>query len=158
MPEQLSPSEKRASLFKYATFCLSQRPYFEEVLRQKLIKRSKKLKFVKSIKIISDILQDLKKAGYLDDPYLAQAYARRQLSKSYGPRIICLKLKRLHLSQSTIDLALAEADDEKQFESIKKYAQKHPKFDKYKLTSQLYARGFRGSSINKLFDVEYLED
>ncbi len=158
MLEQPSPSEIRASLIKYATLCLSKRPYFEDTLHHKLIIRSKKLKFSDSTKVISTILKDLKKAGFLDDSYLAQAYARRQLSKGYGPRIISLKLKRLHLSQSVIDLALAEADKEKQLEAVKKYARKYPKIDKYKLISRLFSRGFIASTINKLFDVECSED
>lgn len=155
MLEPSSPSDIRASLIKYAAFCLSRRPYFKDTLRQKLILRSKKLKFENATAVISSILEDLKKNGYLDDQYLAQAFARRQLGKAYGPRIIILKLQRLQLDQSTINLALEEADTEKQLESIKKYANKYSKLDKYQLTSRLYARGFGSSVINKLFDVEY---
>ena len=158
MPEQPSPSDVRASLIKYAAFCLSRRPYFEETIRQKLVLRSKKLKFSEPTKVITDILKDLKKAGYLDDVYLAQAYVRRQLEKCYGPRIISLKLSRLRLNKDTIALALEEADIEKQVESIKKFALKYRKLDKYKLTSKLYSRGFNSQAIKKLFDVEYLED
>jgi len=108
--------------------------------------------------VISGILKDLKKAGFLDDPYLATAFARRQLGKGYGPKIISLKLKRLQLDQSVIDLALEEADIEKQLEAIRKYAEKYGKLDKYQLTSRLYSRGFGASAINKLFDSEYIED
>jgi SOS response regulatory protein OraA/RecX len=158
MPEQLSPSEIRASLVKYAAFCLSRRPYFEETIRQKLVLRSKKLKIADSKEVIKGILTDLKKAGYLDDIYLAQAYVRRQLGKCYGPRVISLKLGRMKLNKDTINLALEEADIEKQVESIKKYALKYSKLDKYRLTSKLYARGFGSQAIKKLFDVEYLED
>lgn len=158
MPVQPSPSDIRASLIKYAAFCLSRRPYFEETIRQKLVLRSKKLKFTDSTKVIMSILKDLKKAGYLDDLYLAEAFVRRQLEKCYGPRIISLKLSRLRLNKDTIDAALEEADIEKQIESIRKYALKYRKLDKYKLTSKLYSRGFCSQAINKLFDVEYLED
>ncbi len=158
MPEQLSPSDIRASLIKYAAFCLSRRPYFEETIRQKLVFRAKKLKFSDSTTVISDILKDLKKSGYLDDIYLAQAYVRRQLEKCYGPRIISLKLTRLKLNKDTIALALEEANLEKQLESIQKYALKNRKLDNYKLTSKLYSRGFNSQAIKKLFDVEYLED
>lgn len=158
MLEQPSPSEIRASLIKYAAFCLSRRPYFEEVIRQKLVQRAKKLNLTNSTGIITDILSDLKKSGYLDDPYLAQAYARRQLDKCYGPRIISLKLSRMKLNRSTIEFALEEADISKQVEAIKKFSLKNRKLDKYKLTSKLYARGFSSGAINKLFDVEYLED
>ncbi len=158
MPVQPSPSDIRASLIKYAAFCLSRRPYFEETIRQKLVLRSKKLKFTDSTKVITSILKDLKKAGFLDDLYLAQAYVRRQLDKCYGPRIISLKLSRLRLNKDTIDTALEEADIEKQLESIRKFALKYRKLDKYKLTSKLYSRGFGSQAIKKLFDVEYLED
>lgn len=158
MPELSSPSDIRASLIKYAAFCLSRRPYFEETIRQKLVLRSIKLKFVSSAKVIEGILTDLKKAGYLDDPYLAQAFARRQTEKCYGPRIIALKLGRMKLNRDVIDIALEEADTEKQLQAIKKFAQKYPKLDKYKLTSRLYSRGFNSSVINKLFDSEYFED
>ena len=158
MPEQVSPSEIRASLIKYAAFCLSRRPYFEETIRQKLILRSKKLKFENATKVIADILKDLKKSGYLDDPYLAQAFARRQLDKCYGPRIISLKLSRMKLNKEIIDLALEEANIDKQVTAIRKYTLKYPKLDKYKLTSKLYSRGFSSSAINKLFDSEYIED
>jgi len=158
MPVQPSPSDVRASLIKYAAFCLARRPYFEETIRQKLVFRSKKLKFAKANKIIEAILKDLKEAGYLDDPYLAQAFARRQLDKCYGPRIISLKLGRMKLNKDIIDLALEEADTEKQIISIKKYALKYQKLDKYKLTSKLYSRGFSSTAINSLFDVESLED
>jgi len=158
MPVQPSPSDIRASLIKYAAFCLSRRPYFEEVIRQKLVLRSKKLKFTGSSSIIADILKDLKKSGYLDDVYLAQAFARRQLGKCYGPRIISLKLARMKLSKDTIDLALEEADLEKQVEAIRKFSLKYPKLDKYKLTTKLYARGFSSGAIKRLFDVECLED
>ena len=158
MPEQLSPSDIRASLIKYAAFCLSRRPYFEEALRQKLVLRSKKLNLSDTNSIISDILNDLKKSGYLDDPYLAQAYARRQLEKCYGPRIISLKLQRLKVGRDVIDLALEEANAEKQVEAVKKFANKYRKLDKYKLTSKLYARGFNSTVINKVFDVGYMED
>ena len=158
MPEQLSPSEIRASLIKYAAFCLSRRPYFEETIRQKLVLRSKKLKFENASKVITDILKDLKKSGYLDDPYLAQAFARRQLDKCYGPRIISLKLSRMKLNREVIELALEEASIAKQVAAIKKYTLKYPKLDKYKITSKLYARGFSSSAINKLFDSEYIED
>lgn len=158
MPVQPSPSDIRASLIKYAAFCLSRRPYFEETIRQKLVLRSKKLKFTDSTKVITSILKDLKKAGFLDDLYLAQAYVRRQLDKCYGPRIISLKLSRLRLNKDTIDSALEEASIEKQLESIRKFALKYRKLDKYKLTSKLYSRGFSSQAINKLFDVEYLED
>lgn len=157
MPEPLSPSDIRASLIKYAAFCLSRRPYFEETIRQKLILRSKKLKFEDSSPVIADILKDLKKSGYLDDIYLAQAFVRRQLDKCYGPRIISLKLGRMKLDRDTISLALEEADTQKQIEAIKKFALKYRQLDKYKLTSKLYARGFSSTIINKLFDVEYLE-
>lgn len=158
MPEQLSPSEIRASLIKYAAFCLSRRPYFEETIRQKLVLRSKKLKFENATKVITDILKDLKKSGYLDDPYLAQAFARRQLDKCYGPRIISLKLGRMKLNREVIDLALEEASVDKQVTAIRKYVLKYPKLDKYRLTSKLYSRGFSSSAINKLFDSEYIED
>ncbi len=158
MPEPHSPSEVRSSLIKYAAFCLSRRPYFEGALRQKLILRSKKLKLENATTEITGILDDLRKSGYLDDPYLAAAYARRQLDKSYGPKIISLKLKRLGVDQSTISLALEEADIPKQLEAIKKYALKYRKLDKFKLVSKLYSRGFTGSAINKLFDSEYFED
>jgi SOS response regulatory protein OraA/RecX len=154
MPEPLSPSETRACLIKYAAFCLSRRPYFEETIRQKLVLRSKKLILKNPTKVIQAILKDLKKSGYLDDPYLAQAFTRRQLGKGYGPKIISLKLKRLHLDQSVIDLALKEADIPLQVEAIKKYAEKYRKLDKYRLTSRLYSRGFSASAINKLFDYE----
>lgn len=158
MPEQLSPSEIRASLVKYAAFCLSRRPYFEETIRQKLVLRSKKLKFKNATKVITDILKDLKKSGYLDDPYLAQAFARRQLDKCYGPRIISLKLGRMKLNREVIDLALEEASVDKQVAAIRKYALKYPKLDKYRITSKLYSRGFSSSAINKLFDSEYIGD
>lgn len=158
MPEQPSPSDIRASLIKYAAFCLSRRPYFEETIRQKLVLRSKKLKFEEANTVISDILRDLKSNGYLDDLYLAQAYVRRQLDKCYGPRIISLKLSRLKLDKSTIDIALEDADMPKQLESIKRFALKYRKLDKYKLTSKLFGRGFSSTAIKKLFDVEYLED
>jgi SOS response regulatory protein OraA/RecX len=158
MPEPLSPSEIRASLIKYGAFCLSRRPYFEETLRQKLVLRAKKLNFPDFSPVITAILHDLKESGYLDDPYLAQAYARRQLAKGYGPKIISLKLARLKLNKEVIELALAEASPEKQLEALQKYARKYPRLDRYKLTSRLYSRGFGSSVINKLFDVEYLED
>lgn len=158
MPELPSESEVRAGLIKYAAFCLSRRPYFRETLRQKLVLRSKKLKLNNSTSVILEILGDLKKSGYLDDTYLAQAYARRQLDKGYGPRIISLKLRRLMLDQAVIALALEEADEEKQTASIRKFASKYRMLDKYKLTSKLYARGFGGSVINKLFDSESFED
>lgn len=158
MLEPPSQSDIRASLIKYAAFCLNRRPYFRETLRQKLVLRSKKLNFEDVTGVISAILVDLKKSGYLDDPYLAQAFARRQLDKGYGPRIISLKLRRMKLDQSVIDQAMEEADIKKQLESIKKYAKKYEKLDKYKLTHRLYARGFSSSAINKLFDVESFED
>ena len=153
-----SPSDVRSSLIKYAAFCLSRRPYFEEAIRQKLVLRSKKLKLSDTNNIISDILRDLKKSGYLDDPYLAQAYARRQLDKGYGPRIISLKLNRLKVGKDIIDLALEEADFEKQVTAIRKITSKYRNSDKYKLTSKLYSRGFNSSVINKVFDLEYVGD
>jgi len=153
-----SPSDVRASLIKYAAFCLSRRPYFEETIRQKLVLRAKKLNFVESERVIKDIINDLNKAGYLDDLYLAQAFVRRQLDKCYGPRIISLKLSRLRLNKDTINVALEEANTERQLESISKFAQKYRKLDKYKMTSKLYSRGFSSQAIKKLFDVEYLED
>lgn len=158
MLEPPSPSDIRSSLVKYATFCLSRRPYFAEVLHQKLIQRAKKLKFDNFTTIIKEILEDIKKAGFLDDIYLAQAYARRQLEKCYGPRVISLKLGRMKLNRDTIDIALEEAGIEKQLEAIKKYSLKYPKLDKYRLTNKLYGRGFSGQAIRKLFDVEYLGD
>lgn len=158
MPEPQSQSDIRASLIKYAAFCLSRKPYFEETIRQKLLLRSKKLKFGNSTEIIKDILKDLKKAGYLDDPYLAQAFAKRQLDKGYGPKIISLKLSRMKLDSSVIEFALQEADIDKQLESIKKYAQKYQKLDKYRIISRLYSRGFSSQAINKVFDSYYSED
>ena len=158
MPEPLSKNEARSSLVKYAAFCLSRRPYFEETIRQKLVLRSKKLKLKNTTKVILAILKDLKKAGFLDDPYLAQAYARRQLGKCYGPKIISLKLRRLKLDQSVIDTALEEADITKQVEAIRKYAGKYAKLNQYQLTSRLYSRGFGASAINKLFDSGCIED
>lgn len=158
MPEQPSPSDVRASLIKYAAFCLSRRPYFEEKIRQKLLLRAKKLNFNQANSVISDILIDLKKSGYLDDLYLAQAFVRRQLDKCYGPKIISLKLGQMRLDKDTISLALEEADTKKQVEAVKKYSLKYRKLDKYKLISKLYGRGFGSQVINKLFDVECLED
>jgi len=158
MPEQPSQSEVRASLVKYAAFCLSRRPYFEDSIRQKLVLRSQKLKFKDTTRVISDILSDLKKSGYLDDAYLAAAFVRRQLSKCYGPKIITLKLGRMNLDKDAITTALEEASIDKQLEVIKKYAQKYPNFDKYKLKSKLYSRGFTSSAINMLFDYECFED
>lgn len=158
MPEPRSQSDIRISLIKYAAFCLSCRPYFEETIYQKLLLRSKKLKIENTSRIIKDILKDLKKRGYLDDPYLAQAFARRQLAKGYGPKIISLKLSRMKLDRSVIDFALEEADIDKQLEAIKKYAQKYSKLDRYHLISRLYARGFGSQAINKIFDSYYSED
>lgn len=94
----------------------------------------------------------------MDDPYLAQAFARRQLAKGYGPKIISLKLSRMKLDRSVIDFALEEADIDKQIEAIKKYAQKYSKLDRYHLISRLYARGFGSLAINKIFDSYYSED
>lgn len=158
MPEPQSPSDKRSNLIKYAAFCLNRRPYFREVLRQKLVQRAKKLKLSNTSSVILEILNDLQKNGYLDDQYLAEAFARRQLSKCYGPKIISLKLHHLKLGNDVINQALDEADIEKQIEAIKRYISKNNRQDKYKLISKLYSRGFNSSVINKVFDVEYLED
>jgi SOS response regulatory protein OraA/RecX len=159
MPESSLPSDVRASLIKYAAFCLSRRPYFRETIRQKLILRAKKLKFSDSAPVITAILDDLQKSGYLNDSYLAGAFVRRQLGKGYGPRIISLKLARLHLAKDTIGVALEEeATLGQQVEAIQKYSQKYRTQDQRKLVSRLYSRGFSSSAINKLFDSEYIED
>jgi SOS response regulatory protein OraA/RecX len=159
MPESSLPSDIRASLIKYAAFCLSRRPYFRETLRQKLVLRSKKLKFYDSTPIIIAILDDLQKSGYLNDSYLAGAFVRRQLGKGYGPRIISLKLGRLHLDKNTVDIALdEEATPGQQIETLKKYSAKYGSLDRRKLISRLYSRGFTSSVINKVFDSEYIED
>lgn len=158
MPEPQSPSDIRASLIKYAAFCLSRRPYFQETLRQKLISRSIKLEFVDYHNVVEDILKDLKKSGYLDDEYLASAFVRRQLSKYYGPRVISLKLKRLQLDNEAISKALSEIDQESESASMAKYISKYPKLDKYKLRSKLFSRGYSTVAINNLFDSEYFDD
>ena len=159
MPESFPPSDVRASLIKYAAFCLNRRPYFRESIRQKLVLRARKLKFENSSSIITAILDDLQKSGYLDDAYLAGAFVRRQLDKGYGPRIINLKLNRLHLDKNTIDIALSEnATSVQQIAAIKKYSLKYHSSDRRKLVSRLYSRGFISSIINKLFDAEYIED
>ena len=159
MPESSPPSDVRASLIKYAAFCLNRRPYFRESIRQKLVLRARKLKFENFSSIITAILDDLQQSGYLNDSYLAEAFVRRQLGKGYGPRIISLKLGRLRLDRNTIDIALdTEADPPKQVEAIKKYADKYRSLDRRKFVSRLYSRGFSSSIINKLFDAEYIED
>jgi|WetSurMetagenome_2_1015567.scaffolds.fasta_scaffold383472_1 SOS response regulatory protein OraA/RecX len=159
MPELSPPSEVRASLIKYAAFCLNRRPYFRETLNQKLILRARKLKFADSKQIITAILDDLQQSGYLNDSYLADAYVRRQLGKGYGPRIISLKLGRLRLDNNTIDISLNnEADTPKQIAAITKYADKYRSMDRRKFVSRLYSRGFSSSIINKVFDAEYIED
>lgn len=158
MPEKKSPSEIRSSLIKYASSCLSHRPYFSEVLRRKLVLRAKKLRLKNYQKIVEKILKDLDGAGYLDDTYLAQAFARRQLDKGYGPKVISLKLKRLKLSQTVVNQALDEVTHEKQLEAIKKYTQKYRKIDPFHLKSRLYARGFTSSVINLPFDAESFAD
>lgn len=159
MPEPLPQSEIRAGLLKYAAFCLNRRPYFREVIRQKLTLRAKKLKYPNSGQIITDILDDLQKSGYLDDQYLAGAFVRRQLGKGYGPRIISLKLAKFHLDRDSLDMVLSEeASVEHQLEAIEKFASKYRKLDNRLLISKLYARGFSSSVINKLFDSSYIEE
>ena len=157
MPEPLPQSEIRSGLIKYAAFCLNRRPYFRNTIRQKLILRAKKMKYTDAESIISGILDDLQKSGYLNDSYLAGAFVRRQLGKGYGPRIISLKLRQLGLDSQTIEIALSdEGGNDQQIESIEKYAQKYRKLDRRKLVSKLFSRGFSSSVINKLFDSEYI--
>jgi len=117
------------------------------------------MKYGNQPEVISKILDDLQKSGYLNDAYLAGAYVRRHLEKGYGPRIISFKLSRLHLDKDTIEIALSEeADTDRQFASIQKYAANHHKLDKRKLVSKLYLRGFSSLAINRLFDSEYIEE
>lgn len=159
MPEPPIPQSKiRSGLIKYAAFCLSRRPYFEETIRHKLSLRSKKLGYGHAKKVIDSIIKNLKKGGYLDDLYLAQAFVRRQLSKGYGPKIIILKLRQLNLNEDMLNLALQEADMENQVSAIDKYAKKYNKLDRRKLISRLFSRGFSLASINKLFDSGCIED
>lgn len=159
MPELLQPNDLRASLLKYAAFCLNRRPYFREVLRRKLVLRAQKLKLSNSSQAIVTILDDLEKSGYLNDSYLAEAFVRRQLGKGYGPRVIFLKLKALHLDRDKIEIALdQEATLPLQVEAIKKYTPKIRSSDKRKIVFRLLSRGFSSSVINKVFDSEYIED
>lgn len=153
MPEPKSSTEIRASLVKYAAFCLSRQPYFYARLQAKLVQRALKLGFKDFTKVISGILADLQKSGYLNDSYLAASYVRGQLAKSYGPRLIRLKLRQLGLAEPTILDALKEAADDQQIPIIRKFAQKYAKLDPRKTQSKLYARGFSPSAINKVFDV-----
>lgn len=156
--EPLSVDNSRSILIKYATYCLNRKPYFRDTLRQKLIQRAKKLKLEDTSEAIIGILNNLQKSGYLEDSYLAQAFVRRQLDKGYGPKIISLKLHRLHLSQKSISEIIIGISNSDQLDAIKKYSAKYPNLDRYKLTQKLYSRGFQSSQINKLFDVEYSED
>lgn len=158
MQEQKSPSEIRSSLIKYAAFCLSRQPYFYSRLQQKLVIRAQKLKFADSVSIISDILSDLQKSGYLDDVYLAGSFVRGQLEKYNGVRAIRFKLKQFNLDETVITKALEEATEEKQIEIAQKYIQKYSKLDPRKVKSKLYQRGFPSEIINKVFDSRYNED
>jgi len=139
--------------------CLNRQPYFRNRLRDKLILRAKKLNFDDAYDTIDKILADLSKSGYLNDQFLANGYVRRQLSKGYGPKIIYLKLLRLSLEKDKISQAIEEeATQEAQFEAISKLRAKYSKYDKYKMKSKLYSRGFSSSTINKVFDVGAFED
>lgn len=155
---ELPTDNPRTSLIKYAALCLNKRPYFRDTLGLKLIQRAKKLKLENTGEIIAEILDDLEKSGYLDDGYLAEAYVRRQLARGYGPKIISLKLRLLHLSQNSISEIITGISNSDQLDAIKKYSEKYPNLDRYKLTQKLYSRGFQSSQINKLFDVECSED
>lgn len=156
MPESSQKSNQRSSLLKYASRILSYRPYFRFKLREKLFLQAQKLNFENPEAIIDSLLDDLKKSGYLNDQYLAQAYVRRQLSKGYGPKIIAFKLKFLGLDRETISRCLeSEVTEESEISSIKKYCQKYPHLDQRKLISKLYFRGYLGTIIKKAFDGDW---
>lgn len=159
MPESSPKSELRESLVKYAGKILTGRPYFRFKLRQKLFLRAEKLGFSDAASVIDSILDDLARSGYLDDQYLAEAYVRRQLAKGYGAKIIGLKLKYLGLPSAIVSRVLkSEATVEAETTAVQKYCRKFARLDRRRLASKLYTRGFSGSIIQKLFDVDLLAD
>lgn len=159
MPVSNPSSDDRASLVKYAALILNLRPYFRHKLKEKLVLRSKKLAFKDTGPVIESILDDLQKSGYLNDPYLAEAFIRRQLAKGYGTRIIRLKLNALRLSKEVIDIALETvADNKAQLSSAMHLLTKKRITDHRKAMSVLYQRGFESKVISKLFDGELYED
>ena len=159
MPEFNQKSDTRKGLLKYAVNILSRRPYFRNTLKDKLLYRAKREKFENSEEEIKKILDELAASGYLDDVYLAQAFVRRQIAKNYGPRIITLKLKQLHLDSGAIKSAIAsEATKELQVEAIAKFAAKNGRVDKRKLSYKIYSRGFSSDIIKYVFDETEFPD
>ncbi len=159
MPESSQKSKIRSALLRYAARILSARPYFRTKLKDKLFQRAESQGFENSGALIDEILADLAGSGYLDDRYLAEAYIRRQLGKGYGPKIIALKLKYLGLDPGLVTSTLkAEAGQEAEMASIRKYSAKFPRLDRRKLISKLYQRGYLSLTIQKAFDGDWLED
>lgn len=158
MQESSRKSEVRSSLLKYAVNILSRRPYFRHTLKEKLILRAKREEYSDATEEIDKIISQLAGSGYLDDVYLAEAFVRRQLGKLYGPRIISLKLKQLHLDPETIKIAIfSEATRELQIEAVQKFAAKNSRKDIRIITNKLYQRGF-ASDIIKVISARHFEE
>lgn len=156
MREFNQSADPRQNLVKYAARILLGRPYFKSKLKEKLMLRAQSIGLDSPIDLVEEIITDLKKSGYLNDLYLAQAFIRRQLSKSYGSKIISLKLKRLGVDPDTLREAMStDATAELEIESAKRFCEKSRIEDTRKLASKLYSRGYPGSIIGKVLQYNY---
>lgn len=144
MPVSSQTDDLRAILMRYVGRILNRQPYFSSQIRQKLSKKLLQITGQSQTSIIDEIIDDLKKAKYLNDDYLLEGYINNKLQKLQGPKIITFKLKQLGIKSAQVQDMLNKDEVKKNIDiAVKKLKQKYQNLDEYKINSKLYQRGFK---------------
>lgn len=150
----MSSLDYRRVLLKYALTLLNRQAYFRLKLIQKLRQKAQKLNIPDFDNVISGIIQSLEKDGFLNDRSLAESFARRELGKYYGPRLIVYKLSRLGFSHVEAQEIVSTLDPAEIADQARRYLQKKRVSDPRKMNFVLYSRGFDSQQLRGVIDVD----
>lgn len=162
--EEIEKEEHNNKCFNYAIFLLSQRNYFEKILRNKLKEKEY------DEEAITFTINKLYHYGYLNEEHLVQAYIndKKRFSKK-GPRYLASMLRAKGVEQETINQALEENyQQEEALENCKEliskklgYYQRKTK-DEYTLKGKLYTflaqRGYHSEVIKQAIEAVLHEE
>ena len=140
--------------------------YINKKLRTKL-EVKKYLNKEYDYKLISDVISNLEKDGYLNEEVYASAYIHDQINlKMVGPLKIKKDLENLGINDETIDKHLETYTKQEQLDKIKKFIAKEIKLNnnksaimlKNKIFKSLTEKGFKNEMISSVLDSSYIDD
>ena len=113
-------------------------------------------------RLIDDVIEDLKKKGYLDDKEFIRAFvAEKSRSKSWSIKKIKSELIKSGLASKLIDELLSEQTKDSDYENVMKLAKKkyaillqrnlEPKDLRNKLSTYLFSKGFAYELIKEVY-------